>query len=47
MDMLKLAKEKGMKQVKANIYSFNQQSQAMFRAVGFEKTDDEWYEYRL
>ena len=47
MDMLKLAREKGMKKVKANIYSFNQQSQAMFRAVGFEKTDDEWYEYRL
>ena len=47
MDMLKLAKEKGMKTVKANIYSFNKQSRAMFESVGFEKTDDEWYEYKL
>ena len=28
--MLKLAKEKGMSKVKANIYSFNKQSQIMF-----------------
>lgn len=46
-DMLKLAKEKGMQKVKANIYSFNRQSQFMFQSVGFEKTDDEWYEYKL
>ena len=30
LDMLKLAKEKGMDKVKANIYSFNKQSQTMF-----------------
>ena len=47
MDMLKLAKEKGMKKIKANIYSFNKQSQFMFQSVGFERTDDEWYEYKL
>ncbi len=47
MDMLKLAKEKGMKKVKAKIYSFNKQSQSMFQSVGFERTDDEWYEYTL
>lgn len=47
MDMLKLAKEKGMKKVTANIYSFNTQSRAMFLSVGFERTDDEWYEYKL
>ena len=47
MDMLKLAKEKGMQKVKANIYSFNKQSQFMFQSVGFERTDDEWYEYKL
>lgn len=47
MDMLKLAKEKGMEKVKANIYSFNKQSQFMFQSVGFERTDDEWYEYKL
>ncbi|MDD6263384.1 MAG: GNAT family N-acetyltransferase [Clostridiales bacterium] len=46
-DMLKLAGEKGMKRVKANIYSFNEQSRRMFQSVGFVKTDDEWYEYTL
>lgn len=29
LNMLKLAKEKGMNKVKANIYSFNKQSQIM------------------
>ena len=47
LEMLKLAKEKGMGQVTANIYSFNRQSQRMFRSVGFEKTTDEWYAYKL
>ena len=46
-DMLKLAKEKGMDTVKANIYSFNTQSQRMFQAVGFQKTGEEWYEYKV
>ena len=46
-EMLKLAKEKKMSLVRANIYSFNDQSKRMFLTVGFEKTDDEWYEYRL
>ncbi len=30
LEMLKLTKEKGMVKVKANIYSFNKQSQTMF-----------------
>lgn len=47
LEMLKLAKEKGMEQVKANIYSFNVQSQRMFLATGFVKTDEEWYAYTL
>lgn len=47
LDMLKLAREKGMNRVKANIYSFNEQSQRMFLSVGFKKTDAEWYEYEL
>ena len=34
-------------QVKANIYSFNGQSQRMFQSVGFEKTAEEWYESKL
>lgn len=46
-EMLKLAKEKGMSSVKANIYSFNSQSRSMFQSAGFAKTDDEWYEYKL
>ena len=47
LDILKLAREKGMDRVRANIYSFNGQSQFMFQSVGFEKIDDEWYEYKL
>lgn len=47
LDMLALEREKGMKTVKANIYSFNKQSQMMFQSVGFEKKEEEWYEYRL
>ena len=47
LDMLKLAREKGMNWVKANIYSFNEQSQRMFLSVGFKETDVEWYEYVL
>lgn len=47
MDMLKLAKEKGMAKVTANIYSFNAQSRRMFLSVGFRQTDEEWYEHVL
>ena len=46
-DMLALAREKGLKEVKANIYSFNTQSQKMFESVGFQKVSDEWFIYRL
>lgn len=45
LDMLKLAKEKGMSKVKANIYSFNKQSQTMFQSIGFVKREEEWHEY--
>ena len=47
LDMLKLAGEKGMERVTANIYSCNRQSRHMFLSVGFEQTGEEWYEYRL
>lgn len=47
LEMIKLAGEKGMERVKANIYPFNTQSQRMFLSVGFKKIDAEWYEYRL
>ena len=45
LDMLKMAKEKKMDKVKANIYSFNKRSQSMFQSVRFIKTEEEWYEY--
>lgn len=45
LEMIRLAKEKGFQQVTANIYRFNTQSQKMFLAVGFEKTDEEWYRF--
>ena len=45
--MLALAKEKGLKEVKANIYSFNTQSQKAFEAVGFHRVSDEWYSYQI
>ena len=40
LNMLTLAKEKGVKEVRANIYSFNAQSQKMFESVGFKKTEE-------
>ena len=46
-ELLKLAKEQGMARVTANICAFNAQSQRMFRSVGFEPTDEEWYAYTL
>ncbi len=46
-EMIKLAKEKGMAAVIANIYSFNLQSQRMFEAIGFVKTGEETYEFDL
>lgn len=41
--MIELAREKGIDEVKANIYSFNAQSRKMFEAAGFVQTADEWY----
>lgn len=46
-DMIALAAEKGMKEVKANIYAFNTQSARMFESAGFSKTAEEWYSYRI
>lgn len=47
LDMIKLAKEKGMREVKANIYTFNTQSQRMFQKIGFQRSEDEWYIYDM
>jgi len=46
-EMIHLAKEQGLKTLKAHIYSFNTQSQAMFLAAGFYHTEGEWYELDL
>ena len=46
-DMLKLAREKGLDCVRAEIYSFNEQSRKMFLSLGFVQTGEERYEYRL
>ena len=42
-----LAKEKGMKTLYAQIYSFNVQSQKMFQCAGFVHTTGEYYTLRL
>ena len=46
-DMIKLAKEKGLTQVRAEIYSFNKQSQKMFLDIGFKHLENEWYVLNL
>ncbi len=46
-EMIKLARQKNMNAVIANIYSFNTQSQKMFEALGFYKTGSEWYRFDL
>ncbi len=46
-EMIKLAKEKNMNQVKAQIYSFNTQSKKMFLEMGFKQVEEEWYIYNL
>lgn len=47
MNMIELAREKGMEKVKAKIYSFNTQSLRMVQALGFTKVAGEWYEYEF
>ena len=46
-NILDLAKEKDMAEVKACIYPFNKQSQRVFTLVGFEKIGEEDYIYKL
>lgn len=46
-EIIELASEKGMKKIKAQIYSFNLQSKKMFLDVGFIQQDEEWYIYSL
>ena len=46
-NIIGLAKEKGLTQVKAEIYSFNKQSQKMFLTLGFEHLENDWYVFSL
>ena len=46
-NIIELAKEKGLSQVKAEIYPFNLQSQKMFCSIGFKNEKDDWFIYKL
>ena len=46
-EIIKLASEKDVTRIKANIYSFNKQSQKTFETLGFKVYKDEWYELKL
>lgn len=45
--MILLAKEKGIKELKATIFSFNKQSKKMFEVAGFKKVGKELYIYKI
>ena len=42
-EIIKLAREKNIQELHAEIYSFNTQSQKMFQSMGFKNVDDEQY----
>lgn len=42
-EIIQLAKERGIQELRAEIYSFNTQSQKMFQSIGFRKVADEQY----
>ena len=46
-EIIRLAREKQMPQLHAEIYSFNTQSQKMFQSIGFTKVDAEHYVFTL
>jgi len=46
-NILDLARDKGMAEVRACIYPFNKQSQRVFTLVGFEKIGEEDYIYKF
>lgn len=45
--MLELARERGLAECFAHIYSFNTQSQKMFESIGFVPQDEERHIYKL
>lgn len=42
-EIIRLAREKHIQELHAEIYSFNTQSQKMFLSIGFQKVDEEQY----
>ena len=42
-EIIRLAREKDIYELQAEIYTVNTQSQKMFQSVGFKKVDDERY----
>ena len=46
-EMIQLAKEKGIPELYAEIYSFNTQSQRMFQRLGFQKVAAERYAFPI
>lgn len=45
--MILLAKAKGIKELKATLFSFNTQSKKMFEAAGFKQVGKELYIYKI
>ena len=43
LNIISLAKEKRLREVKARIYTFNTQSRKMFQSIGFKRISEEWY----
>lgn len=42
-EIIQMAKEKNIQELRAEIYSFNTQSQKMFQSIGFAEVDNEQY----
>lgn len=42
-EIIRLAREKNIREVYAEIYSFNTQSQRMFESIGFQRVEEEKY----
>ena len=47
LQLIALARETGIPELHAEIYSFNTQSQAMFQSVGFVQTEPQRYSLRI
>lgn len=46
-EIIRLAREKNLKELHAVIYSFNTQSRRMFESIGFQPLDTELYQFVL